>query len=187
MTVWFTSDHHFDHTNIIKHCARPYKDAHEMNDKLIGLWNSVVKPTDTVYHLGDFAWRASPQRIGLIASKLNGSIKLLLGNHDKETVLRQVKNIEILGHYHRLVVDGQAIVMCHYPFKSWHGSFRGTWNVHGHCHGKLKPCHNQFDVSVDHCSFKPISLEDLKSRIDTINNICTVFREETREDQINDD
>jgi hypothetical protein len=53
--VWFTSDTHFGHTNVIKYSGRPFADVNEMNEKLVLNWNAIVKPGDVVYHLGDFA------------------------------------------------------------------------------------------------------------------------------------
>ena len=52
--IFFTSDTHFNHENIIKYCSRPYVDKNEMNEDLIKRWNSVVKENDIVFHLGDF-------------------------------------------------------------------------------------------------------------------------------------
>ena len=54
-SIWFTSDTHFSHCNIIKYCNRPFKDVDEMNKILIQNWNNVVRPDDIVWHLGDFA------------------------------------------------------------------------------------------------------------------------------------
>jgi len=53
--VFFTSDTHFNHVNIIKYCSRPFSSVEEMNREMIARWNSVVGPEDTVFHLGDFA------------------------------------------------------------------------------------------------------------------------------------
>ena len=52
--IFFTSDTHFNHKAIISYCSRPFESVEEMNDRLIDNWNQVVKPSDTVYHLGDF-------------------------------------------------------------------------------------------------------------------------------------
>ena len=53
--IFFTSDTHFDHANIIKFCDRPFKDVEEMNWKLIKNWNDKVPQDGLVFHLGDFA------------------------------------------------------------------------------------------------------------------------------------
>lgn len=57
--IYFTSDHHFWHENIISYCKRPFASVEEMNEKMVQYWNDVVKDKDEVYYLGDFsmAWR----------------------------------------------------------------------------------------------------------------------------------
>jgi hypothetical protein len=54
---FFTSDHHFGHASIVAYCGRPFRDVDEMNEAMVAAWNSRVTHADTVYHLGDFAWR----------------------------------------------------------------------------------------------------------------------------------
>lgn len=54
--VFFTSDTHFGHKAIIGFCDRPFSSVEEMTEVLVENWNSVVGPTDTIYHLGDFAF-----------------------------------------------------------------------------------------------------------------------------------
>ena len=57
--IWFTADLHFGHSNIIQHCNRPFSNVDEMDNYLISRWNSVVKPNDTIFVLGDvgYDWR----------------------------------------------------------------------------------------------------------------------------------
>lgn len=88
MTRWFTADTHFGHANIIKYCARPFRDVEHMEDELIIRWNARVQPRDRVYHLGDFGWgRKAPERreqAERILAQLNGEVLLLPGNHDRK-------------------------------------------------------------------------------------------------------
>ena len=76
--VFFTSDFHANHANIIKYCNRPWNTKEEMTEALIENWNSVVKPDDIVFNLGDFMWASSWNPI---LEKLNGHIYLIWGNH----------------------------------------------------------------------------------------------------------
>lgn len=70
MAIWFTSDHHFGHANIIKYTERPFNSVGHMNASMIGSWNGVVAPDDTVYYLGDFAMQ--PHLVAEILPQLNG-------------------------------------------------------------------------------------------------------------------
>ena len=51
--TFFTSDTHFCHGREFLYGPRGFTNAEEMNEAIIERWNSVVKPTDLVYHLGD--------------------------------------------------------------------------------------------------------------------------------------
>ena len=80
--VYFITDTHFHHSNIIKYCNRPFKDVNEMNETIINNWNNIVTNDDTVYHLGDFCL-SSDDEIKNIFKRLNGNIILIRGNHDE--------------------------------------------------------------------------------------------------------
>lgn len=80
MKIWFTSDHHFFHTNVIRYCGRPYATVEEMNEKLVANWNSVVGPDDIVYHIGDFSMAIRP--VETFTKRLMGKKILVAGNHD---------------------------------------------------------------------------------------------------------
>ena len=104
--IFFTSDTHFGHANIIKYAHRPYTDVDEMNKALIDNWNSVVKPNDIVFHLGDFMF-GNINRFWEYRSRLNGKIYLVHGNHDYK--LMEEGNIEegfeIIASQLNIVVD----------------------------------------------------------------------------------
>lgn len=178
MKHWFTSDLHLGHSNIIQHCNRPFKDVEEMNEGLINNWNSVVAPGDMVYVLGDFFFFGKQKALD-VASRLNGAIGWIAGNHDKGHIkkkellsrfewIEKLKNIRIKCHVERhggIVEFDKKIVLCHFPLLSWEGMSRGTWHLHGHCHGSLADKFKglRMDVGVD-CSpeYRPFSLLEVE-------------------------
>ena len=65
--IYYISDLHFGHYNIIKLCRRPFKDADEMDEILISNWNAIVQPEDTVYILGDLCYRNGKSKVIYVA------------------------------------------------------------------------------------------------------------------------
>ena len=163
MTIWFTSDTHYFHTNILKHANRAYLCVEDMNEDLIKRYNEVVKPKDTVYHLGDFSFGNKKDTASVIR-RLNGTIHLILGNHDK-VIKGSIKDMfESVSHYKEIKgPDKRKIILCHYAFRVWNGSHRGAWNLHGHSHGTLEDLGiKQIDVGVDVHDMYPISMEEIE-------------------------
>ena len=81
MKVFFTSDLHFGHANVIRFDGRPFETVEEMNEELIRRWNAKVDKGDLVYVLGDMIWRM--QDCASVIRRLNGQIILIKGNHDR--------------------------------------------------------------------------------------------------------
>jgi calcineurin-like phosphoesterase family protein len=175
MTIFFTSDTHFGHANVIKYSKRPFAHVDEMNEALIANWNARVKPNDTVWHLGDFAF-LSPAKTEAILERLNGKKRLILGNHDR--ILEQTPHLHTyfesidkkrvidipdmgVGKYNR-----QQITLNHTPELTWESGHHGAWMLHGHCHGTtFHPWGGKIqDVGVDApgMNYAPISYEELK-------------------------
>jgi calcineurin-like phosphoesterase family protein len=157
MAVWFTSDTHFGDHRVLNIHRRPFAGVAEMDAALIERWNAVVGPEDEVWHLGDFA--RTPTVAETMLPGLNGRKHLVVGNNDREPE-RQAGWASIQP-YAELTVEGVALVLCHYPFRSWNGQHRRAVNLHGHSHGKLKPLPRQFDVGVDARGFGPVRLAEL--------------------------
>ena len=80
--VFFTADQHFGHFGICKPCNRPFKNKEEMDNALIKNWNKVVPKDGVVIVCGDLMVRQKIQKYDQLASKLNGTIYLVRGNHD---------------------------------------------------------------------------------------------------------
>lgn len=182
--VFFTSDQHFGHENIIKFCERPYENVQEMDRDLVDRWNEVVSFDSIVFHLGDFC-------LGEMAiaaqyfEALNGHINII-GNdfhHDKRW-LSYVKNnpnlptrtydshpisvlppefcVEIGTGENRRPLH--TIHCSHYPIGDWDRKFHGGIHLHGHSHGHYKGDNHItgekcFDVGVDGigANYTPVS------------------------------
>ncbi len=128
-----------------------------MDAALVERWNAVVGSEDEVWHLGDFARTA--RVAAALLRVLNGRKHLLLGNNDPLGVAEL--GWASVGAYAEMVCEGAALVLCHYPFRSWNGMHRGAVNLHGHSHGRLKPLKRQVDVGVDVWGYRPVSLQML--------------------------
>lgn len=190
MGVFFTSDPHFFHANVIRYCNRPYATVEEMNEALIGNWNSVVGPDDTVYCLGDFSLAIRP--VEIYSSRLQGHKKLIPGNHDwchaahkksknPDKLARWVAKYqehgwEVLPIHSQLDIPGEAkINLCHMPYKGDSTDDRyqqyrmvddGRVLICGHVHQhwltKRTPQGTlMVNVGVDVRNYVPISQEDL--------------------------
>ena len=79
--LFFTSDPHFHHTNIIEYCNRPWGDIKTHDGALIANWNKVVPSDGVVFCGGDFIWTGNIDWVKEIVESLNGDIYLTLGNH----------------------------------------------------------------------------------------------------------
>lgn len=152
MNIFFTSDTHFSHANIIKYCNRPWASFQEMDEALVNNWNAIVHPNDIIYHLGDFQFKESG-----IAKRLKGRKCLVLGNHDKSI---DHNLFEWVKPYYEL--KEHNIVLFHFPIESWNKKHHGSIHLHGHCHGSLKSEGiKRLDVGVDCTNYKPISLDEI--------------------------
>lgn len=164
---WFTSDSHFCHENIIKLQGRPFASVEEMNDRLIDNINKYVKKTDTLYHLGDFAFGSVEKGIRCRQRINCNNIYLIYGNHDeKNRSFREFRRAFGKGHCHDILEirrDGRLIVMCHYPMLYCHHWDKGAWMLHGHMHGEgmIHPEMPVFDVGCDIWNYRPLSLTDV--------------------------
>jgi calcineurin-like phosphoesterase family protein len=165
VNIWFTSDEHYDHKNIIEFCNRPFASVEEMKEKMIENHNKVVRPGDLVYHLGDIFWRTLPvdNAIGIV-KRLAGQQYYVFGNHDelfRNKFLREqfvwckdTYNLKVAGYPH--------MWLSHYAHEDWNGSHRGSYNLFGHVHGaKPDPVGLKLDVGVDIRNFTPMNIDEV--------------------------
>lgn len=176
MNLFFTSDTHFFHNNIItKIGLRPqFKNYVDMNEHLIQCWNDKVHEDDTVYHLGDFSFQApSTDEVINLRKRLNGKIVLITGNHEKDAIYanKKTKLFEFVTPYYELRIDPNygtnLIVLFHYSIREWNKSYHGSWHLYGHSHYSLDEqdgtIGKSFDIGIDNpvCNYSPLSLQEV--------------------------
>lgn len=180
--LFFISDTHFGHANIIKLAVRPFKNIRDMDNKLVNNWNTIVPPDGVVYHLGDFGSRCSFDYLSNIRKKLNGKVHLILGNHDNINKAKMLNFDSISSMLELIVNDGgkaKHIIICHYPLLSYKGMYnKDYWHLFGHCHGNIQhPSLRAIDVSVENLNYQPIPYDAIKTIINNRINLINKFGE----------
>ena len=172
MNTFFTSDLHLYHQNIVKFCAETrggFTNTEDMTAALIEKFNSVVKPEDTLYVLGDVSF-GGLDKVMNSARQLNGRKILLLGNHDHHFKKRPevASQFDEVHPYLERKVNGQFICMFHYPIADWAWCSEGSWMLHGHVHGTPTGIEGTImDVGIDtRTDLGPWHFDEIKAIMD---------------------
>ena len=151
--VYFTSDTHFNHDQKFIYESRGYKNRYEHNDALITKINEVVRPQDTLIHLGDFCLNITQLEFDAILNRINcQNIAYIWGNHnscirryyedavaaqygrDVEVYPYAIGKLTYLGYYKELIVNGHMIVLHHFSHQIWNQMQKCSWQLSGHSH-----------------------------------------------------
>ncbi len=185
--LYFTSDTHYNHTNICRgttqwtdanDLTRDFKTLDQMNDRIVNGINEVVDQDDILFHLGDWSFGGFDS-IAEFRNRINcKNIHLILGNHDHHiernkddirdifTSVNQYLELEVskIGSKKMDSYDQSFkanFVLMHYPIMSWNKMNEGVIHLHGHVH--LPPDRRigkgkMMDVGIDGNGMDPISL-----------------------------
>lgn len=165
MNLFFISDTHFGHANILTFTGvngeniRSFASVEEMDETMVERWNKTVKPTDHIYHLGDVTIH---KRYLTTVKRLNGRKRLLRGNHDVfKTKDYLACGFEEISAYRVF----QPFIFCHIPI---HPASLGRFgaNVHGHIHERSLDDPRYINVSVEQIDYTPISLDELRAKME---------------------
>ncbi len=176
---YFTSDTHFGHYACIGYCNRPWTNVADMEVDLLANINSCVKPTDTLYILGDFAF-TEPKHIKSLLPRIMCPTVLIRGNHDRRIKQKNEEKYGFADVYDELdiTIGKHNVTLSHYPFKGDHTETDryvdkrpkdwGQWLCHGHVHTswKIKREERMINVGVDVWGYRPISEIDIVSIIE---------------------
>lgn len=176
--TFFTADWHLGDRRVMELDRRPFASLEEQDEELIRRFNAKVKENDRVYFLGDFSMYNDKKTAGLV-KRLAGQKHFIRGNHDRisEGALKSL--FRSVSDYEEIIVDGQHVVLCHYPLAHWRGQRYGYVHCYGHTHlgqdAELfeqyrKLCSEQeirfyaYNVGCMLYDYEPVTLEELKDR-----------------------
>lgn len=177
MNIWFTSDQHFGHANIIHYSGRPFADSEEMTRELVARHNAVVGEKDEVWHLGDFA--LDERLVPRVLPLLRGRHKLVMGNHDRCHPCHkrsEAAKRRYLAHGFALVAREVRFpggwLLSHLPYvgdsnekkiryPEWRPKDDGGWLLHGHVHEAWKTRGRMINVGVDQWDYAPVHISTL--------------------------
>ena len=136
----YIADLHFGHKNCLVYDNRPFSDIDTHDQSLIERWNSVVGADDTVWVLGDFSWCPASRTISIF-SQLNGTKRLVIGNHDRKLI--KDKNVcalfaEIVNYKEIKLGNNIGLVLCHYPIPCFNRHIHGWVHLYGHVHSSIE-------------------------------------------------
>lgn len=181
--IYFSSDTHFYHANVIKYSNRPFKDVDEMNRGLIKNFNETVGQNDELWILGDFAFAKVDQALSMLNQIQCQNLHYVLGNHDKIMHDPKIKaKFKSMQSYAKVDYNKHRFICFHFPILEWESGHHGTIHLHGHTHGNLQypdSLQNKkiFDVGVDLWDYKPVSAEHLLKLSETKEKITHHNRE----------
>jgi calcineurin-like phosphoesterase family protein len=178
--IWVISDTHLGHENILKFTdsasgnlvrGHRFDDVDVMDEYILEKWNSVVKPGDIVYHLGD-VFMGSKDRFKNQWPLFNGSKRLIVGNHD------DIKFISNGGFFTKVqmwrMFPEFGLMLSHVPLhesnllrlKEKSGKVSddsvSLVNIHGHTHQNGSPDGPYLSTCVELRDYTPVHIEDLQ-------------------------
>lgn len=165
--IWFISDTHFNHAKPFILEPRGFDNVQDMNEQIIENWNALIKPEDTVYHLGDVIMGDLAEGLNVI-KQLNGHIHLAIGNHDTEMRLAAFKDyFDEIQFGYRLNTKHCCYLLSHYPQLTNNSDRFYTYSIHGHTHSSNAFCEYplMYNVNCEAHNCCPVAYEDMIAAI----------------------
>lgn len=156
---YVTSDMHFSHELAKEKRGMGDKTIEEYNNLLIERWNKIIKSRDIVYHIGDFSFSKNKKNP---LSKLNGTIYLIKGNHDPQSLTNITHMV--------IKFRGKDLLLVHNPEDA--KNFPYKYVIHGHIHKggnrTYTPIQNKkyFNVNTEYHKFRPILINQVLGELE---------------------
>ena len=194
INTYFISDLHFGHENVIKFDNRPFRDLEHMHRVLINNWNSIVRPKDVIYVIGDIGL-CKGEILYNIIKQLNGMKILIMGNHDKNSPTFYLRaGFSSVQYSASIMVAKEIVTMNHYPLlgvpyedttgmkgsletDNWHKEHKFAkyalndcgqfMHIHGHVHvdKKDRMRGKQYNVCAKANGYKPVSMIEIQRQV----------------------
>jgi calcineurin-like phosphoesterase family protein len=168
--LWFTADLHLGHENILKYepARSHFGSIQEHDEWIIDTWNSMVRPKDVAWILGDVLWHTGS--VALLM-RLNGRKRLVQGNHDSIAINPFFEQVYGVMPFRR------RTILSHIPLHRACVTERWNVNIHGHLHSKMVehppslwrgmilpaiPDERYLCVSLEQNKLKPFNWDEIK-------------------------
>ena len=160
--TFFIADTHFGEDSVFRYENRPFPSVSEMDEEMIRRWNAVVRPGDSVWHLGDFGADGHESEI---LSRLNGVKYLVKGNHDTKSSA-DYRSFGFAEVYDRpVILDGFWILSHDALYVSANMPYA---NLFGHVHASpifRDYSSHHYCVCVERIDYAPVRFGEIKQRV----------------------
>jgi calcineurin-like phosphoesterase family protein len=196
--VWFTSDTHFGHKNIVfgesewpdkELNTRKFTTTKQMNSYIVDTINKYVKEDDILIHLGDWSFGGITNIWEFRNQIICKNIYLVLGNHDHHiknnkllpnTLQRHAQSLFVaVEHYLEVLIDNILFCCMHFPIEEWNdrgnSKIKNSYMIHGHQHGKNRFIPDRLDVGLDSIfnllgEYRPVNSDEIIQLIKQLKN-----------------
>lgn len=170
--IYFVSDFHFGHTNILKFERSHFATIEDHDKTLLKLWKDNIHDDDIVYFLGDFGNLNDEDAQNF--KSLKGKKFMIIGNHDKKSIDYYKDRYGFNDVYKTPIYLHKRIVLSHDPIKV----NDDVINIHGHLHNAVLDLPNYINVNVHELQYKFLPIKVAHSKLASIKKCSTKFLEE---------
>lgn len=184
--LWFTSDTHYNHTNICSATTkwnnpttiREFKTLEHMNSHLVGNINEVIGQDDILFHLGDWSFGGFEQIEKFRNQIICKNVHIITGNHDHHiernhegcqslfSSVNKYLDLNVKYNVGTPLMGEVRFALMHFPLASWDNMARGAIHLHGHVHfnpNKRLQTGKMMDVGCDGNMLYPIDMSEVLS------------------------
>lgn len=190
--IFLTSDWHFGHDREFIWGPRGFNSIGEHDAEIIARHNSLVKPDDDVYVLGDLMLGDNEHGLRCI-NRMNGRLHIIIGNHDTEKrkglYIERLDNLVQIQYATMFKWNGYHFYCSHYP--SYTGNLEReslkqmTLDLFGHTHQKSNFYQDipfMYHVGLDSHNGYPVEINEIVRDMNAKVDECKDFLKGGEED-----